>query len=254
LIVVDFDGTLPPVPTQLYLQKGVFMRFGRLRLLPVSVLLAVGLLGSVNATDALAWCNTSGLGRGNYNGNFFDGMSRYPGGTVGGVYGTIGSYDPYVFSGFSAVWIMFSYNSQYWGQIGYWVNPGSPGWQRGFVQVNEPGVFDTYYWPMPGGSSISYSAYWNNTPGYLTFYQNGARTRSDPANFTPNAGNTDGETGNTGNQMFGGSIDHVSLSNMHIYAGGWQDFNGSPDQSFSYYGNGIQSSQWAVIWDNACGQ
>jgi hypothetical protein len=256
-LFVEGRLSLPAKAFASWEQGGVFrMRFRRLRLVPLALLVTIGLVGSVNATNAFAWCNTYGQnGRGNANGNFFDGMTTTGTvGTVGGVYGSITRYNPYAYSQYSSIWIMEDNGSSY-AQIGYVSYPGSPGNMKGFTEVNEPGVFDQYFYPMPSGNTINYSAYYGNTAGYITLYQNGSRVRSDPANFTPTEGQTYAEMHNQASQMFGGSIDHVSLSNMHVYySGGWQNFNGSAGNSYWYYQNGLQSPTWDVIWDYACGQ
>lgn len=211
----------------------------------------------VGANPVGAWCNPNRTNDSQY---YFVGWNRIPGGTVGGVWGTISYYDPYVNNDASSAWNMILDDCciTKYAQIGWLARVGSPGPVKGFWEYDDGGFngFQHQEFSIPGSWPVNNKVLYGNTPGQFTFYANGTLEGSHCTCFTPDAGEIYGEIHSKSDQMPGGSSlsAHEQLYSDHLYySGGWNDFNGNTTTDlpgvFVVSWIGTQQIQ---IWDNAC--
>jgi hypothetical protein len=198
----------------------------------------------------MAWCNPN---RTNDGSHWFDGWSHEIGSTVGGVYGNLSLYDPYVNSVDTSVWVMLENGSSY-AQIGYLAKVGSPGPETGFTeyQDNGPFGFDYHEFPMPTLWSAEFKVLYGNTSGKFTFYANGVLERDHCQCFTPTGGQNFSELQSKSDQMFGQASNHERMWNMHLYwSGAWHNFSGtaSDDGQTSNWAFSVVNTQEIQIWD-----
>jgi hypothetical protein len=223
--------------------------------LAASIGAAVILVASVgfwSATPAMAKCNTTG--RGNNGVTYFDGWYRSPATTVGGVYSTILTYSPWVYSGsVVASWVMLNNDGLNWAQVGWWELSGNV--RNTFVQwTTSPGHASTKTWaPKSIGSYYKYTTLYNNTPGKFTFQVADSTIDTETASFTPNEAQVFGEIHTLGSQMPGAVQDHETFGSTNVDIGGWQAFNGTDyNSSSTYFGATHVSSTVFHIWDKTC--
>lgn len=224
-----------------------------------AVVLAQALI-LVGPSAAAAKCNP---GRSNNHQTYWTATNDYIGAVVGGVYGQILNYSPWVEPGGDYVysWVMLwssAYSSRPWAQIGWYEQPY--GVRYTLVQYSDQyGNFtNVWYNPQPVGVKSTYELlYQPQTPTqspYWTFEVNGTVLERPLAQFVPNQAQVAGEIKSLADQMPGGYNAHEQFSGLHIYyLGAWRTYVGSGSPPQSYFGmSSLPISGAFDAWDWSC--
>jgi hypothetical protein len=250
------------------------------KLLVALVVIATTGLYSVEASSkVLAQCNP---GRTN-NGTDYHVGAIADGYQPGGIYSTILTYSPYVYSGSNnTAWVMLDNptndnngnSGSNWAQIGWEAVSSSVVYT--FVQ------FTTHAWvPADGttyvttwlnnntqiyqGANYTYTVLYNNTAGDFTFQVNGSDWTSpskSPFSFTPDEAQTEGEIHTFASQMAGGNSYPEDFQNTYWWlpspASNWETYysgtysTAAENDSNSAFNYANINSTESQISDSAC--
>ncbi|MHB8311778.1 MAG: hypothetical protein ACYDD0_00520 [Candidatus Dormibacteria bacterium] len=179
---------------------------------------------------------------------------QYNGSGLGGVYGDIYNYSPWVQQGsVVAAWVMLA-NGGHYAQIGWLEDPNNDRFTF-YQAVSTSGqiIENLTMSPYPIGSTQQYEVLYNNTPNEFSVFVNGTQLNAFPLGFVPNSAQNYAEVHNLKDQMPGTFGQFEVFSGVHVYQSGWRNFNGAPhDAQPSYWGNDAYSSTEDYVWDQRC--
>jgi hypothetical protein len=235
----------------------------------VSIVTAASLMIVVaSAISTATNVRASGGGDGCYPGRGGDSVTRWDGAgrdysSIGGIWGTIKVYSPWV-ANWTSAWVMLFRDGS---SVEHHVQAG---WDE-YAYGNRYEYFEWTYnnngsWyriddPPPSNwinSTHNFTVLFNNpNAGEYTLYMDGGTPQKyyTYSDFTPNNGQAYGETHSAADQMAGGYNNHETFRNEHVWlpGSGWGAANLYAFASnTNWYGNSKPNGTDEDIWDWYC--